>query len=131
MKTKGKAFKVRKLYMVHDQDELCEQLYMQRGVYPHERPARHDDETLEALADMLDLHAENCNAHDFVPLHGAMAVILLQECGRKTATRVMRRLANYAGLHGMMGWSALRSKPLAEKELGVSLNCCPIGRNRI
>lgn len=85
------------------------------------RPARLSEITVDSLADMLDRHAENCNAHDFCGCHRGLGAILKQELPNKTALRVMRRLANYEGLHGMCGVAGAGDVERAEKELGVKL----------
>lgn len=116
----NQQIKIRPLWMVHEEAGGTERLYMQDGVYPYTRPAKKEEETLDAMAGMLDLHAEECNAHEFVCVHRGLAVILAQELGIETARRVMRRIVNYAGLHGMMGWGLISDKQLPELELGVS-----------
>ncbi len=85
------------------------------------RPSTPEDETLEALADMLDDDAENRNCHDFIGAHQALAILLFQEVGRDAATSVMRRLANYFGLHGMNGRGSGDSLDLVEQELNIPL----------
>jgi hypothetical protein len=86
------------------------------------REATNADATLERMADMLDADAESINAHDFVCCHRGLAVVLFQELGRDKATTVMRRIANYRGLHGMLGVCGRTNPADAEKELGVSLS---------
>lgn len=86
------------------------------------REATPKDETLEALAQMLDEEAENCNAHDFVACHRGLAAIMFQELGRASATKVMRRLVNYEGLYGLTGVCGKGDVDRAEKELGMSLH---------
>ena len=84
------------------------------------RPAIDAECTLEAMADMLDLDAENHNAHAYVMSHRGLAAVLFLEIGRKAATRIMRRLAGYGGLHGMVG-ACGTGDGSAKDDLGVQL----------
>ena len=90
--------------------------------YDSARPSKPKDESLESLADLMDFSAESCNAHEFVCTHRGLAVILFQEVGRKRATAIMRRIANYEGLYGLVGVSGKGDLEQAEEELGVSLH---------
>lgn len=89
--------------------------------YGKVRKADPKDCTLEAMAQLLDERAENCNAHDFVCCHRGLAAVLFQVLGREAATKVMRRLVNYDGLHGMIGVCGEGDVERAEKELKVPL----------
>jgi hypothetical protein len=113
--------KTKKLWMVREGPGDCEFLRFYNLVFAIKRPAKPEDETLEAMADMLDMAAEDCNAHDFVNAHHAVAIILHQEVGREAATRVMRRLVNYEGLYGLVGSCGKGSKRTVERELKMSL----------
>ena len=92
------------------------------GDYDSVRLATDADITLEKLAQTLDLDAENCNSHDYVCAHRGLASLLFREVGREHATRIMRRLAGYRGLHGMVDCSASADDfEATEKDLGVQL----------
>jgi hypothetical protein len=119
---KTQHIKVKPLYMVHEDGEPSEYLYMRLGVYRQERLAMPQEETLKAMADMLDRFAEDCNASDFVGVHRGLAVILAQEFGELAARIIMRRLVNYDGLFGLVGVCGKGDVKRAEKELGVSLH---------
>ena len=117
--------KHRTLYMVTEEEGEPEWLTMdQDWNYHSRRPAKPEEITLEALADMLDQDAENRNAHDFVLCHRALAALLHQMVGRSQATQIFRRLAGYQGLHGMNGvcGAGFKSEKAVAKELGVPLD---------
>lgn len=78
--------------------------------------------TLEALADICDLQAENVNAHDFVMSHRALAALLYQELGRAAATSMMLKIAGFEGLPGMTGVCGMGDAEKAQKILGVRLD---------
>jgi len=84
------------------------------------RPATDAEATLELMAECLDRDAENRNAHDFVCCHLGLAALLTQEVGEEAATKIMRRLAGYGGLHGMTGVCGAGDGS-AEEDLGVKL----------
>jgi hypothetical protein len=113
--------KVTKLYMNQESDGP-ELLGFKNRYVDKSRPANPEEETLEAMAQLLDEQAENCNAHDFVCCHRGLAAILNQEVGRESATKVMRRLVNYEGLYGLVGVCGKGDVENAEKELKVPLN---------
>ena len=110
------------LYMVKDDGDDAEKLHANPKYYPQQRLAKPEEITLEAMAQLMDEAAENCNAHDFVCVHRGLAAILFQEVGRDEATKVMRRLVNYTGLYGLVGVCGKGDVKTAEKELGVSLH---------
>ena len=84
------------------------------------RPATREEATLELMAECLDHDAENRNAHDFACSHLGLAALLIQEVGREAATKLMRRLAGYGGLHGMTGVCGAGDGSASE-DLGVKL----------
>lgn len=55
--------------------------------------------TLEEWAELCDLHAENCNYHDFVGVHKVLGFMLANELGMTQATKIMRQIAQRGGLH--------------------------------
>lgn len=55
------------------------------------------------IADMLDSDAGNGNWHDFVGAHVKLARLLTKEVGRDAALKIMRKIADRQGLHGMNG----------------------------
>lgn len=109
--------KAKPLYMIWDDDPEQATLSMER--YKPCRPAKASEITLESMAVMLDLDAENCNAHDFVGVHTKLAALLFQDVGRKQATATFRRIVNYRGLHGMEGICGVGTPEACRKELGV------------
>lgn len=114
--------KTLELYMMKDGSEDERLSYKDLAEYGEScRLARPEEMTLEAMTQMLDLCAEDCNAHDFVCVHRGLAAILMQEIGREAATKVMRRLVNYQGLHGLVGVCGEGDVENAEKELKLSL----------
>jgi len=112
---------VRKLRMVTEDGSDCWWL-TDRDYYDQEREPLPEDVTAEALAHLMDHNAEQCNAHDFVCAHRGLAQILAQEVGREAATRILRRLVNYEGLHGLVGVCGTGDVAAAERELGCSLH---------
>ena len=90
--------------------------------YDEYRDPMPEEVTAEALADMMDRNAEGCNAHDFVCSHRGLAQVLGQEVGREAATRILRRLADYEGLYGMVGVCGAGDVANTERELGCSLH---------
>lgn len=113
--------KKKTLYMVSE-DDGPEILVWDPEFYEHKRPAKPKEETLERLAQMLDEHAENINAHDFVTTHRALAAMLYRQVGRAQATAIFRRLTDFEGLHGLTGVRGRTDPAIHEKELGVPLN---------
>lgn len=111
---------VRKLRMVTEDDTFW--WLTDRDYYNQEREPNPEEVTAEALAHMMDFNAENCNAHDFVGIHRGLAQILAQELGRDAATRVLRRLANYEGLYGMVGVCGSGDPESAQRELGCKFD---------
>lgn len=107
--------------MIRDDGET-ERLSFRNTYASSVRDATDADATLEAMAQLLDEQAENCNAHDFVCVHRGLAAILFQEMGREAATRVMRRIVNYEGLYGLVGVCGKGNLETAEAELGMSLH---------
>lgn len=86
-----------------------------------ERPATPDELNLKAIVDLLDGHAENINAHDFVMCHRALAALLYHEVGEEKATQIFQRLAGYQGLHGMVGCAGAGDVTETEEDLQVQL----------
>lgn len=72
--------------------------------------------TLEDLVGLCDRDAENVNAHDFVGSHRLLGGLLFRDLGRKLATKIMLRIAERRGQHGMGGLCGL---PDSYAELGV------------
>lgn len=105
-----------------DDNDTAPEFLTTADYYPHMREPRPEEITLEALTDLMDLKAESCNAHAFVCVHRGLAAILFREVGRDAATRIMRRLVNYSGLHGLVGAYGQGDVRNAEEELGVSLH---------
>lgn len=119
-------YKERRLWMVKQDDSSCERLaFYNLDFVDHKRPSNPEDETLERMADMLDMAAEDCNAHEFVNAHHALAVILHQEVGRNDATRIMRRIVNYEGLHGLVGVCGKGDEKTVESELKMDMRSMP------
>ena len=87
--------------VAHDEGEW---LHIGIDEYANEcRPATEAEATLELMADCLDRDATSRNAHEFANCHLGLSILLMQEVGRDAATKIMRRLAGYGGLHGMTG----------------------------
>src|SRR3990167_978191 len=112
---------MKQLYMARE-DDGAEWLTFTPEYAAHSREAKPEEVTLERMADLLDLKAEDINAHDFVCCHRGLAALLNQEVGREAATRVMRRIVNYEGLQGMVGVCGAGDTKLASQELGVPLD---------
>lgn len=117
------ARKTMSVWWVREDDEPEYLAWGETGCESREtwRQAAEKDLTLEVMADFLDQDAENINAHDFVGAHRGLAALLYQEVGRTKATRVLRRLVNYRGLHGMVGVCGRGDPGTASLELGVPL----------
>jgi hypothetical protein len=111
--------KTRQMYMVKEDGDEDERLSC-ADYYPHIRDPDPEEVTLEAMAQLMDEAAEDCNAHDFVGVHRGLAAILFQEVGREKAGDIMRRLVNYEGLYGLVGICG-GDVENAEQELGVPL----------
>jgi len=112
------------LYMVREtgDDNSTPEFLTTADYFPHMREPRPEEITLEALTQLMDENAERCNAHNFVCVHRGLAAILFREVGRKAATKIMRRLVNYGGLHGLIGAYGQGDVGNAEEELEVSLH---------
>lgn len=61
------------------------------------------DASLEQLAELCDQDAESGNYHDFVGVHEKLGELLVKHVGEKTATNIIRDIAELGGLHGMNG----------------------------
>jgi len=90
---------------------------------------REEDLLIGPMAEDMDEDAEQINAHDLVGLHSALAVLLVQEVGAEAARRVIRRLWDYHGFHGMFGvccGGEPRDKSKqAERDLKINTRCNP------
>lgn len=77
--------------------------------------------TLEVLAQMCDLHAEDRNNHAFVGTHRILATMIFKKIGREIATEIMKAIAEYGGLDAMTGHYAheLDGKATIYEELGI------------
>jgi hypothetical protein len=76
--------------------------------------------SLEELADLCDLQAEQRNNHDYVGVHRLLAVLLYRQIGREAATTAIFWIAEHGGLDGMNGvGGATRHFDSAFSELGV------------
>lgn len=114
----------KKLY-IHHEDGCDPQLSL--GTHCYGDPLDDDDMriaetneiTIEAMAQMLDLDAESCNAHDFCGSHVSLAQLIRQELGDPAAFKIMRRLCNYRGLHGMEGVCGVGDPEQVAKELAI------------
>jgi hypothetical protein len=82
------------------------------------RAATAADLTPALVADYLDQRAEDVNAHDFVGAHRALAVLLRKTVGGGAAAKVMRKLLEFEGLHGLTGVCGAGDSAKAEKYLG-------------
>lgn len=91
----------KKLYMVKESDDGPESMKMDNEGYHSSRIATDKDITLVELSDVLDRDAENKNNHDFVGCHFNLAMLLENQVGNSEATKIMRKIVDAGGLHGM------------------------------
>lgn len=87
------------LYVVSEEEGGPERLSDRPDRYIFSRPAREDEVTLEAMAEMLGQDAEGGNYHDFVRIYPKLAAMIAEESNRDIARRVMRRIVDAGGLH--------------------------------
>lgn len=113
--------KRRKLYMVVEEPGGPEWLSLRGEGYHESREATEAEIRLEELADVLDQNAESNNIHEYVHAHRALAALLFRMLGRDTAFDVLRRIADFGGMHAMLGIYGTGDIRAAEKALGVPL----------
>ena len=89
------------VWVLNDPNDPAEGSHLDHGDY--ETPATEQPEpTLEQYADYADEHAEAANFHAFVGVYRILATILCREFGRGMATRALRIIAEYDGIHEML-----------------------------
>ena len=93
--------RAKKFWMVKQGKDDGEHLATSNAYCESSRLATDRDMTPVAIADMLDHDAENGNWHAFVGCHVKLAQLLTREVGKSTAARIMRRIVDMDGLHGM------------------------------
>ena len=86
------------------------------------REATMKDLTIEALASYLDQDAENINAHDYCGAHRRLAALLHQMIGHTRTWKVLWKLVEYRGLHGMVGVCGRGDPDAVADELGLPRN---------
>jgi hypothetical protein len=59
--------------------------------------------SIDDLAELCDMDAEQENAHTFVGVHQKLADLLVKRLGKKAATQIMLDIAYHKGLHTMNG----------------------------
>lgn len=96
----------KQLVMVQEMPEDTPMLAYDDGQWLEEDiVGRNPSSTLEELADFCDGNAEARNGYDHVGCHRILAALLFNQVGRETSTRIMREIAEYGGLDGMVGVS--------------------------
>lgn len=67
--------------------------------------------SIKRLADKMDQHAENVNAHDFVITHRALAVLMYEQIGPEMTHKVFAKLSREGGLPTLTGVSGTGKEP--------------------
>lgn len=73
---------------------------------------RNINASIKRLADKMDQHAENVNAHDFVITHRALAVLMHEQIGPEMTHKVFAKLSREGGLPALTGVAGTGKDPL-------------------